>query len=57
MQDSDKELIEQANALDLDDWQGVARLIEKADDEATRHELRRIARWKYHNEEYSTDNY
>lgn len=45
-------LIRAAETLDHDDWQGVERLIPLADDEKTRQELRRIARWYYHNEEH-----
>lgn len=48
----DNNLIETAELLDHDDWQGVERLILLTDDENVRQELRRIARWYYHNEEY-----
>lgn len=53
METKDNDLIRQAEMLDHDDWQGVERLIPLTDDENVQQELRRIARWYYHNEEYS----
>lgn len=54
---NDAELIEAAQQLNDEDWNGVYKLAKQAQDDETRRELECIARNYYRNEEYRNGDY
>lgn len=57
MTEKDTRLIQQANNTDYIYWSSIEYLIEQADSEETKSELKRIMNHKYHQEEHFAGTY